>query len=492
MKDQNKYTKRDIFKTPILTCALLIIGIVILVQTQWAFGLTDLSSFGKMYIPMAKDTALLFIIASLLLVLHIINFQKKYLQYFHVFLNCTIGLVSVLTILDILSNYQFGSSNFTGSQNSIRAGFVTGKMSILTCICFLLVCGSFFSIQMHAKKYSVFFSIAILLSCYVIFIGYANSVPLFYDSAWIPMSWPTSLAFIILAIGLLFTAGKEVAPLSYFIGSSTRARLLRSLLPAIFIMIQANNLVNAFLSKKLNLYSSMANSVIDIAFLFVVGIFISIVSNLIGGSIDKYIAEIQIVKEKLLRITEAVEQSPVSIMITNINGTIIYVNPKFEEISGYSFDEVIGKNPSILKSGYTSEQQYKFLWETITNGKRWQGVFYNKKKNGELYWEYATISPIKNEAGEAIQYLALKEDINDQKKVEAQLEKISWKQNHEIRAPLTTIMAIVAAMNFKISLEEKLALLNELDKPVKRLDECIRAIVQETNIKKDPRFNVSP
>ena len=197
-------------------------------------------------------------------------------------------------------------------------------------------------------------------------------------------------------------------------------------------------------------------------------------------------------KEKLLRITEAVEQSPVSIMITNINGTIIYVNPKFEEISGYSFDEVIGKNPSILKSGYTSEQQYKFLWETITNGKRWQGVFYNKKKNGELYWEYATISPIKNEAGEAIQYLALKEDINDQKKVEAQLEKISWKQNHEIRAPLTTIMAIVAAMNFKISLEEKLALLNELDKPVKRLDECIRAIVQETNIKKDPRFNVSP
>ncbi|MEI6088410.1 MAG: hypothetical protein WCR66_12515 [Bacteroidota bacterium] len=80
MKDQNKYTKRDIFKTPILTCALLIIGIVILVQTQWAFGLTDLSSFGKMYIPMAKDTALLFIIASLLLVLHIINFQKKYLH----------------------------------------------------------------------------------------------------------------------------------------------------------------------------------------------------------------------------------------------------------------------------------------------------------------------------------------------------------------------------------------------------------------------------
>jgi len=133
------------------------------------------------------------------------------------------------------------------------------------------------------------------------------------------------------------------------------------------------------------------------------------------------ITETRIRENELRKLTSAVEQNPVSILITNLDGNIEYVNPRGCEITGYSRDELLGKNPRILSSGEMSKGEYKVLWNMITSGKEWKGEFHNKKKNGELYWERASISPVKNTKDEITHFLGVKEDITEHKLAEDKL-----------------------------------------------------------------------
>ncbi len=121
-------------------------------------------------------------------------------------------------------------------------------------------------------------------------------------------------------------------------------------------------------------------------------------------------------EENFRKLSRAVEHSPASIVITDTAGTIEYVNPKFSQVTGYSIDEVVGKNPRILKSGITAPENYRALWDTITAGKEWRGEFCNRKKNGDLYWEAASISPVHDDAGTVTHYVAVKEDVTEQKR----------------------------------------------------------------------------
>jgi PAS domain S-box-containing protein len=123
-------------------------------------------------------------------------------------------------------------------------------------------------------------------------------------------------------------------------------------------------------------------------------------------------------EETLTKLSTAVEQSPSVITITNLKGDIEYVNPKFTKVTGYYPNEVLGKNPRILKSGNYDNENYYSIWEKIANGEEWHGEFYNKKKNGELYWETASISPILNKYGEITNYVKVAEDITQRKRNE--------------------------------------------------------------------------
>jgi PAS domain S-box-containing protein len=127
---------------------------------------------------------------------------------------------------------------------------------------------------------------------------------------------------------------------------------------------------------------------------------------------------------ELRKLSRAVEQSASTIVITDTQGYIEYVNPGFTATSGYPAAEAIGQHTRILKSGCTPPEVYQLLWETITAGKEWRGEFHNKKKNGEFYWELASISPIKNAAGLTTHFLAVKEDITENKKIETALRKL--------------------------------------------------------------------
>ncbi|NTU96473.1 MAG: PAS domain S-box protein [Chlorobiaceae bacterium] len=126
-------------------------------------------------------------------------------------------------------------------------------------------------------------------------------------------------------------------------------------------------------------------------------------------------------EEKLKKLSVAVEQSPAAVVITDPEGNIEYANPAFCDLTGYSFEETIGQNPRILKSGMLPKEFYENLWNTILAGQVWYGEFHNRKKNDELYWENAVISAIRNEEGTISNYVAVKEDITEKKKLWNQL-----------------------------------------------------------------------
>lgn len=128
-------------------------------------------------------------------------------------------------------------------------------------------------------------------------------------------------------------------------------------------------------------------------------------------------------QEERERLLSAIEQAAETIVITDTDGLIQYVNPAFEETTGFTRDEVLGQNPRILKSGEHDEVFYQELWSTISGGDTWQGRLVNRKRNGHLYTEEAVISPVRDSAGHIVNYVAVKRDVTEQLKLEDQLRQ---------------------------------------------------------------------
>ncbi len=148
------------------------------------------------------------------------------------------------------------------------------------------------------------------------------------------------------------------------------------------------------------------------------------------ATIFEDITKRKIAEKHNLKLSTAVKQSPSVIAITDLNGNLEYVNPKFSELTGYKSEEVLGQNPRILKSDKQPKKVYKELWNTLSSGKEWHGEFLNKKRNGELFWEYASISPIFDNNGKITNYIKVAEDITERKKTEEAL----LKSEEELRA----------------------------------------------------------
>jgi len=172
---------------------------------------------------------------------------------------------------------------------------------------------------------------------------------------------------------------------------------------------------------------------------------------------------------KNLMLSRAIEQSPECIVITNKDGEIEYVNPMFEKVTGYSREEILGNNPSILQSGEHDKIFYQHLWNTILSGNNWYGEFYNKRKDGKYYWERASISPIIDNNNNITHFVAVKEDITEEKRIIKELEeakeraeesdrlKSSFLANmsHEIRTPMNGIIGFSQLLKEKEFPREK-------------------------------------
>ena len=218
--------------------------------------------------------------------------------------------------------------------------------------------------------------------------------------------------------------------------------------------------------------------------------------NLLGyRGIDRDITERVKSEEQIHRLSSAVEQSPSSVLITDIKGTIIYVNKKFSEVTGYAPGEVMGKKASILKSGEHPPEFYDDLWETITAGNEWRGEFHNRKKDGKLFWESALISPIQDSKGKITHYIALKEDLTERRKMEkdilhshSQLRELSLRLQNlleeerariarelhdELGSSLTSVKLDISWLKNEVSQDQQLSL---FDKVARKLDSIIQSM----------------
>ena len=181
---------------------------------------------------------------------------------------------------------------------------------------------------------------------------------------------------------------------------------------------------------------------------------IELAGEVLVFSTARDITERTLFQNKLLKLSKAVENSPVTVIITDHLGRIEYVNPKFTEITGYAPEEVIGQNPRILNAGVQPKELYRELWSTLLAGQEWRGDFCNRKKNGDIHWDHASISPIRDEQGSITHFVAIKEDVTEQKRITGELlaaqdaahaanrfkSEFLANMSHEIRTPLNAII----------------------------------------------------
>ncbi|MBU0677223.1 MAG: PAS domain S-box protein [Verrucomicrobia bacterium] len=158
-------------------------------------------------------------------------------------------------------------------------------------------------------------------------------------------------------------------------------------------------------------------------------------------------------------LSHAVDQSPSIVVITDTDGNIQYVNGSFSRVTGYSIDEVLGKNPRLLKSGRTSEEEYRNLWETITDGGDWRGQLVNKKKDGGFYWCSSVISGLRNSEGQVTHFISLSEDITKRKELEQTMVSLAEQERQSIGRELhdalgqqlTGISLLAKALQMKVA-----------------------------------------
>jgi PAS domain S-box-containing protein len=195
-------------------------------------------------------------------------------------------------------------------------------------------------------------------------------------------------------------------------------------------------------------------------------------------------------EEDLRKLSRIIEQAPLSVVITNLSGAIEYVNPRFCAVTGYTPEEVLGKNPRILKSGVTPPETYCDMWQKLTHSEIWSGGLCNRKKNGELYLETAVIAPVVGKNGLATHYVALKDDITAQRRFAEEIEAKLAKEHevsemksrfismisHEFRTPLTAAMASADLLHNhldRLAPEKREELFSRINSSVLRLTEML-------------------
>jgi PAS domain S-box-containing protein len=214
--------------------------------------------------------------------------------------------------------------------------------------------------------------------------------------------------------------------------------------------------------------------------------------NAMTGKLSAEISAHKQVEEMLRKLSTAIEQSPLSVVITDLDANIQYVNPHFMKVTGYSREEALGQNPRILQSGQTSKETYDELWDALTNGRVWRGELVNKRKNSEFYWEEVHISPVMDSAGNPMHYVAVKLEITRRKQAEeelkrsnAELEQFSYAVSHDMRQPLRMISSYLQLLERSLANQldgEKRDYFNFAIEGAKRIDQMLVALLEYSRV----------
>lgn len=349
-------------------------------------------------------------------------------------LGLVVAAVGVFTFIERLLSLELGIHAFPFSllPDGTAEGATRGPMSLLESAGYGIVgIGCIVLPRREGPLAAVAGNLA-FGAAYLSFAGHLYGVQEYGAfGSWAEISFPATLSLMSLGFGLL-AASTDRRPASAIVGGGSGAKFLRKTLVLVFAIPLAIGFVvvhtvktGAFDLRFGGAVTSLLTGISLAATLFVVA------RSLVRGDeeiaerarrLESEIDERKQVEAELLKVKRAVDQSPVAVIITDGSGAIEYANAKFCSLSGYSREEVLGRNPRILNSGLQERSLYEELWRCILGGEEWHGVFRNRRKDGSLYWAQASISPIRGHEGKVDHFIGMTEDITELKTAQDSLE----------------------------------------------------------------------
>lgn len=403
------------------TAGVFVILVSCFVILGWIFDIQFLKSVYPTFVSMKANTAVAFLFAGFALLLFGDEHNRERWKLTTSLFSIIVVLIGGLSLCEYVFGIDLRLDQMLFKEAAGTFGTSQpGRMAPNTALSFIAIGLSLTLLNAKSTRaffLSQFFAVTAMLVSWTALLGYLYGIEESYGIAgYTKMALHTSLTFISLSAGILFLKPRQ-GLLAVFISEQKSSVLMRRMLlaaiflPAVFGWLRWRGEFEGIYSTSLGMIIMVIGTTL----------IMSITILWIASKLNKFEKERGRTEVQLKKLSLAVEHSPDYVVITDVAGNIEYVNPKFMEVTGYNREEVIGKNPRILKSGKMPSDMYEDLWKTITSGKEWHGELQNRKKNGELYWERISLSPIINSQGRITHFVAVNEDITFRKQAEEEL-----------------------------------------------------------------------
>jgi diguanylate cyclase (GGDEF)-like protein/PAS domain S-box-containing protein len=407
--------------------ATIILAISYLALIGWATHAMILASWLNYAIPLAYESALFFIVFTLLLLAYDRWPSRGWIRIAMAFVAIS-AMVRCVGVLRQSTTFDKIVEFFFTQHARIYSSFLVGKMSPLTAIGFLLASLSLSLCALRrwnksARVAADILAISIFYLGLFPLVGYLYATPLLYGGMIVPISLPSAILFLLLAVALMAHAPARSSVLSLFLGMSTKARLIRVFVPALALQSLAVSYLNAHLASWMTPANPAILASLDTMLVLSTStLLILLVAPRVGRDLD---AAYEALTENQ-RIAAAAFESSDGIAICNAEGAILRINHAFSRITGYSEEDVVGQKMNMLKSGRHDDIFYTAMWASLHEHGAWCGEMWNRRKNGETYPEWLSITALKGATGKITHYVASFNDITARKEAEDEISNLAF------------------------------------------------------------------
>ncbi len=402
----------------VLVCGAITAGAGALILVGWAIGSDALTAMGTGYIPMAPNTALLFALLGSAVLVRELWPANRGIHRAAAASALFSAIVAGVTLIGVVIGLNIDDSLFRTTR--MLGAVPIGRMSQVTAFCFVLAGISLLLLEWQARALAAIPGTLITLVGAMCLMGYWFGAPLLYGGTVIPVALPTSLALVALGVGLTAAAGPDTWPLNTLIGPSTRARLLRPLLPTVVLLALINSWITSILHEHSDPGIVHASAITAISFLLLVGYAVTRVSGAVGNAIDWTQAERKRTEEAQARLAAIVETATVAIFTRALDGTILTWNPGAEKMLGYTAAEAIGK-PIAFTLPPDRPPNLARNNESLLRGEAEARESDRITKDGRVIDVLTSHSPIRDGAGNIVAASVILQDITERKQAEEKL-----------------------------------------------------------------------